>query len=83
MELMDKININRKKVEQAGILERLKNRDITQRKAAALLNRTVRWTCIMLKRYKKSGLLPSSLAESRVKPALPAVEALFNPQKRN
>jgi IS30 family transposase len=43
-------------VEQAGILERLKNRDITQRKAAALLNRTVRWTRIMLKRYKKYGI---------------------------
>lgn len=53
---MDKISISRKKVEQAGILERLKNGDITQKKAAALLGWTARWTRIMLKRYKKHGI---------------------------
>jgi hypothetical protein len=40
-------------MEQAGILERLKNGEITEKKAATLLNRTVR---IILKRYKKCGI---------------------------
>lgn len=42
-------------MEQAGVFERLKNRDLTQREAAKQLGFSVRWVRTQLKRYKKSG----------------------------
>jgi transposase len=53
---MDKITVSRKNVEQAAILERLKNRDITQRTAAAMLKCSVRWVRSKVKRYEHHGI---------------------------
>jgi transposase len=42
-------------MEQAGVFERLKNRDITQKEAAQQLGFSVRWVRKKMKRYRASG----------------------------